>query len=153
MRFDEDPSHASAKKKTKRPAEGFQISDFNWSFPSGIMAMMRLMQKSYWWWHPGISVLASTSTETTRHWNRLKNQQICGRFPLDSGGGRTLSGQGGTVNRNMLRKGLPEVGTLQDANSKHWFTKCFLQPLPYLVTPQDPENCQPTSSFLLVLKQ
>ena len=38
-------------------------------------------------------------------------------------------------------------------NSKHWFTTSFLQPLPYLVTPQGPENCQLTSSFLLVLKQ
>ena len=32
-------------------------------------------------------------------------------------------------------------------NSKHWFTTAFLQPLPYLVTPQVPENCQLTSSF------
>ena len=40
------------------------------------------------------------------------------------------------------------------ANSKHWFTTSFQQPLPYLVTPQGPENCQLTSSFfLLVLKQ
>ena len=38
-------------------------------------------------------------------------------------------------------------------NSKHWFTTSFLQPLPYLVTPQRPEDCQLTSSFLLVLKQ
>ena len=38
-------------------------------------------------------------------------------------------------------------------NSKHWFTTSFLQPLPYLVTPYGPENCQLTSSFLLVLKQ
>ena len=38
-------------------------------------------------------------------------------------------------------------------NSKHWFATSFLQPLPYLVTPQVPENCQLTSSFLLVLKQ
>ena len=29
-----------------------------------------------------------------------------------------------------------------DANSKHWFTTSYLQPLPYLVTPQGPENCQ-----------
>ena len=33
------------------------------------------------------------------------------------------------------------------ANSKQWFTISFLQPLPYLVTPQGPENCQLTSSF------
>ena len=33
------------------------------------------------------------------------------------------------------------------------FTTSFLQPLSYLVTPSGPENCQPTSSFLLVLKQ
>ena len=39
------------------------------------------------------------------------------------------------------------------ANSKHWFTTSFLQPLPYLVTSQVPENCQLTSSFSLVLKQ
>ena len=39
------------------------------------------------------------------------------------------------------------------ANSKHWFTTSFLQPLPYLVTPWCPKNCQLTSSFLLVLKQ
>ena len=38
-------------------------------------------------------------------------------------------------------------------NSKHWFTTSFLQPLPYLVTPLVPKNCQLTSSFLLVLKQ
>ena len=39
------------------------------------------------------------------------------------------------------------------SNSKHWFTTSFLQPLPYLVTPQGPENCQLTRSFLLVLKE
>ena len=38
-------------------------------------------------------------------------------------------------------------------NSRHWFTTSFLQPLPYLVTPSGPENCQLTSSFSLVLKQ
>ena len=30
-----------------------------------------------------------------------------------------------------------------EPNSKHWFTTSFLQPLPYLVTPQGQENCQP----------
>ena len=39
------------------------------------------------------------------------------------------------------------------SNAKHWFTPSFLQPLPYLVTPQGPENCQLTSSFLLMFKQ
>ena len=34
-------------------------------------------------------------------------------------------------------------------NSKHWFTTSFLQPLPYLVTPQGPENCQLTSRFFV----
>ena len=34
-------------------------------------------------------------------------------------------------------------------NSKHWFTISFLQPLPYLVTPYGPENCQLTSSFFV----
>ena len=34
-------------------------------------------------------------------------------------------------------------------DSKHWFTTSFLQPLPYLVTPQGPENCQLTSSFFV----
>ena len=34
-------------------------------------------------------------------------------------------------------------------NCKHWFTTSFLQPLPYLATPQGPENCQLTSSFLV----
>ena len=43
--------------------------------------------------------------------------------------------------------------TTASPNSKHWFTTSFLQPLPYLVTPQGPENCQLTSSFLLVPKQ
>ena len=43
--------------------------------------------------------------------------------------------------------------TCSKTNSKHWFTTSFLQPLPYLVTPRGPENCQLTSSFLLVLKQ
>ena len=33
------------------------------------------------------------------------------------------------------------------------FTTSFLQPLPYLVTPQSPENCQLMNSFLLELKQ
>ena len=45
------------------------------------------------------------------------------------------------------------LGSNTKPNSKHWFTASFLQPLPYLVTLQDPENCQLTSSFLLVLKQ
>ena len=35
------------------------------------------------------------------------------------------------------------------SNSKHWFTTSFLQPLPYLVTPQGPENCQLTTSFFV----
>ena len=35
------------------------------------------------------------------------------------------------------------------ANSKHWFTTSFQQPLPYLVTPQGPENCRLTSSFFV----
>ena len=43
--------------------------------------------------------------------------------------------------------------TDRTANSKRWFTTSFLQPLPYLVTPLGPENCQLTSRFLLVLKQ
>ena len=34
-------------------------------------------------------------------------------------------------------------------DSKHWFTTSFLQPLPYLVTPLGPENCQLTSSFFV----
>ena len=34
-------------------------------------------------------------------------------------------------------------------NSKHWFTTSFLQPLPYLITPLGPENCQITSSFFV----
>ena len=38
------------------------------------------------------------------------------------------------------------------ANSKHWFTASFLQPLPYFVTSQVPENCQLTRSFSLLLK-
>ena len=43
---------------------------------------------------------------------------------------------------------------VRDPNSKHWFTTSFrLQPLPYLVMPQGPENCQLTNSFSLVLKQ
>ena len=37
--------------------------------------------------------------------------------------------------------------TATHTNSKHWFTTSFLQPLPYLVTPQVPENCQLTSIF------
>ena len=47
----------------------------------------------------------------------------------------------------------PRLQALVDPNSKHWFTTSFLQPLPYLVTPQGPENCQLTSSFFLVLEQ
>ena len=43
--------------------------------------------------------------------------------------------------------------TTDMTNSKHWFTTSFLQPLPYLVTPQGSENCQLTSNVLLVLKQ
>ena len=38
-------------------------------------------------------------------------------------------------------------GSLLCPNSKHWFTTSFLQPLPYLVTSQIPENCQLTSIF------
>ena len=38
------------------------------------------------------------------------------------------------------------------SNSKHWFTTSFLQPLPYLVTSQVPENCQLTSSFFVVVQ-
>ena len=37
------------------------------------------------------------------------------------------------------------------ASVSDWFTTSFLQPLPYLVTPQGPENCQLTSSVLLEL--
>ena len=40
-----------------------------------------------------------------------------------------------------------------ESNSKHWFTTSSLQPLPYLVTPLGPGNCQLTSSFLFVLRQ
>ena len=43
-----------------------------------------------------------------------------------------------------------EKGTISNANSKHWFTTSFLQPLPYLVTPQGPENCQLTNVFFVV---
>ena len=41
-------------------------------------------------------------------------------------------------------------GSLLCPNSKHWFTTSFLQPLPYLVTSQVPENCQLTSIFVVV---
>ena len=34
-------------------------------------------------------------------------------------------------------------------DSKHWLTTSFLQPLPYLVTPSGPVNCQLTSSFFV----
>ena len=34
-------------------------------------------------------------------------------------------------------------------NSRHWLTTSFLQPLPYVVTPQGPENCQLTCCFLV----
>ena len=40
-------------------------------------------------------------------------------------------------------------GTNMTANSKHLFTTFFLQPLPYLVTPSGPENCQLTNSFFV----
>ena len=36
------------------------------------------------------------------------------------------------------------------ANSKHWFTISVLQPLPYLVTPSGPENCQQLLLFFFV---
>ena len=36
-------------------------------------------------------------------------------------------------------------------NSKHWFTTSFLQPLPCLVTPTGPENCQLTSIYFLFI--
>ena len=42
---------------------------------------------------------------------------------------------------------LPESAS--NTNSKHWFMTFFLQPLPYLVTPQGPENCQLMSSFFV----
>ena len=38
---------------------------------------------------------------------------------------------------------------MSDSNSKHRFTTSFLQPLPYLVTPQGPENGQLTDSFFV----
>jgi len=40
-----------------------------------------------------------------------------------------------------------QQSTCHKPNSKHWFTTSFLQPLPYLVTPQVAENCQLTSRF------
>ena len=41
------------------------------------------------------------------------------------------------------------ISSCGDPNSKHWFTTFFLQPLPYLVTPQGQENCQLTrNSFV-----
>ena len=52
--------------------------------------------------------------------------------------------------RKRKRKKKKEEDEGDGANSKHWFTTSFLQPLPYLVTPQGPENCQLTSSFLLL---
>ena len=52
------------------------------------------------------------------------------------GGGGRDKGQG-QMGQGQMRGG--------DSNSKHWFTTSFLQPLPYLVTPQGPENCQLTS--------
>ena len=54
-------------------------------------------------------------------------------------------------NKNTLntpeRKGGKREGG--ETNSKHRFTTSFLQPLPYLVTPLGPENCQLTSSFFV----
>ena len=46
-----------------------------------------------------------------------------------------------STNHNLFEeKGKPK--RRYRADSKHWFTTSFLQPLPYLVTPQVPENCQ-----------
>ena len=42
-----------------------------------------------------------------------------------------------------------EQDTGEDPNSKLWFTTSFLQPMPYLVMPWGPENCQLTSSFVV----
>ena len=47
--------------------------------------------------------------------------------------------------QNTLLEARREAGP--ESNSKHWFTTSFLQPLPYLVTSQVPENSQLTSSF------
>ena len=43
------------------------------------------------------------------------------------------------------------LSSTSSPNSKHWYTTSFLQPLPYLVTSQGPENCQLTSSFCLFI--
>ena len=58
-------------------------------------------------------------------------------FSPERGAGRMGLGGGG------------RGGGVMGANSKHWFTTSFLQPLPYLVTPLGPKNCQLTSIFVV----
>ena len=64
----------------------------------------------------------------------------------------TVSTSSFTMEVEAVTHALSWIASRGDTNSKHWFTS-FLQPLPYLVTPQVPENDQLTSSFSLVLKQ
>ena len=55
----------------------------------------------------------------------------------DDGQGTTLEGIGGGGGNGGVaggRRGGREEA-VSAANSKHWFTTSFLQPLPYLVTP------------------
>ena len=63
------------------------------------------------------------------------------RKATSGGGGGGVGGGGG--GGGVKRRQTPSTGLI---------TTSFLQPLLYLVTPQVPENCQLTSSFLLVLK-
>ena len=41
--------------------------------------------------------------------------------------------------------------SVDSANSRHWLTTCFLQPLPCLFAPQASENCQLTDRSSLLL--
>ena len=52
------------------------------------------------------------------------------------GRGRVVDGgSGGKTKRGRGWVGWERVDREGEANSKHWFTTYFLQPLPYLVTP------------------
>ena len=46
-------------------------------------------------------------------------------------------------------RGAHRHGTRGRANSKHWFTTSFLQPLPYLVTPQGPGELSAIEQFFV----
>ena len=93
-------------------------------------------------------------SQTPSGWERRQGVLSNSKWMGEAAGGALklqVDGRGGRGRSQTPSGWERRQGAL--SNSKHWFTTSFLQPLLYLVTPQGPENCQLTSSFLLVLKQ